>query len=195
MTCVTVAEPVAAQANSEADRPTTAEELDLRLFVNQAAVPYEWSRRCSIGNPELWTRAIAAIDRRLQYCAGRHSEWQARIASALEKARRGAPVQSPGMGLAELTFWRLIEQHQRASLDTDKICGEFRASPVAMDVLAPGSVPAKELETAWRTELDRENPTPTTYCEWGCPRTMLAVRKLGEDDRWIDAPCANLLPQ
>jgi hypothetical protein len=191
---MSVAGPLTAQSNFAADRPAFAGELDLELFVNMAAVPYEWSRRCGIGDPELWTRAVAAIDRRLQFCAGRHAQWQAKITPALEKARREAPVRSPSMGLAELIFWRLVEQHERTPLDTDKVCAEFRASPVAMDVLAPGSVPENEREAAWEAEREREKP-PTTYCEWGCPRSMLAVRKLGDDERWIEAPCANLVAQ
>jgi hypothetical protein len=189
-----MAKALAAPANLDADRPALSGELDLRLLVNMAAVPYEWSRRCGIGDPERWTRAVAAIDRRLQHCAGRHSEWQAQITSALEKARRDAPVRSASMGLAELIFWKLVEQHQRTPLDTDKVCAEFRASPVSMDVLAPGSVPEKERQAAWQVEREREKP-PTTYCEWGCPRAMLEIRQLGDDERWIEAPCANLVPQ
>jgi hypothetical protein len=187
-----------ARVDLEEDRPVALASVPLEIghLAVQAATYHFWSQRCGIGDPEIWKRAILAVDQRIRYCASRHSEWHARIQPALEREERNAPVRGAAVGLLEMAFWSYRERYEQTYPKVEDACTVLRSSAVFSDLLAPGSVSEEESAAAWKAELKKEK-SPSHHCEWGvCPRIAKAFRDLADKDRsWITAPCAELVPQ
>jgi hypothetical protein len=170
-------------------------EVSLQLFLDIAASPYVMSVQCQIGDREIWRRAVLAVDRRLERCAAVRPEWSAALAVTREKVERTFSVRdSKSTRLAELIFRSLVDLRSRKEIDQEQ-CRNLRSSPLFRDLLAPGSVSAKERDAAWAAEREK-GKTDLLHCEWGqCPEAMLSFRKLGDDQRWVEAPCDHLFPE
>jgi hypothetical protein len=195
---VLIALPAMAQPNLDEDRPSPPLSLEagIALTADWASLPYLVSLRCEIGDPERWRQIFSAMDRRIDYCANRHFEWQAIRQEALSHARRDGVLDPSDDRLAEGRFRKRVAE---TGLEWDKkdrstMCAWYRSSAVWRDVLAPGSVPEQEAAAAWREEAGRERDNPH-YCPHGlCAESFRTLRQWGEQQSWVMAPCATVFP-
>lgn len=163
------------------------------FFAIWASQPYLVSKKCGIGDPEAWPRIFVAIDRRILYCAERHSAWQAKRHEAISMAPRFGVDDK----LAQATFRQMVAKFgaDADKEDANDMCAPYRSSALWKDLLAPGSVPAAEATAAWQEEAQREADN-SHHCGRGlCPRFYKDIRQLGDDQKWVTAPCAELLPK
>jgi len=192
------ASPAMAQPSLDKDRPSPPLSLEpsIAIVADFAGLPYLVSRRCGIGDPERWRQIFADMDRRIDYCANRHFEWQAIRQEALSHARRDGGVGPSDDRLAEARFQKKVAE---LALEWDKedrstMCAWYRSSTVWRDILAPGSVPEEEAAAAWREEAKRGRDDPN-YCPHGlCAESFRDLRHWGEQQSWVTAPCATLFP-
>jgi hypothetical protein len=193
-----IALPAMAQPSLDKDSPSPPLSLEsgIALTAAFAILPYLVSLRCGIGDPEKWRQIFSAMDRRIDYCAGRHFEWQAIRQEALTHARRDGVLGPSDDRLAEARF---REKVAKDGLEMDKedrstMCARFRSSALWRDVLAPGSVPEEEAAAAWREEAKRASDNPNDCRHGLCVESFRNLRRWGEQQSWVTAPCATLFP-
>jgi hypothetical protein len=194
-----VASQATAQPSLDEDRPSPPLSLESSVAITAdfAGVAYIVSQRCGIGEPERWRQIFSAMDRRIDYCAHRHFEWQAIRQEALSHARRDGVLGPSDDRLAEARFRKMVAE---IGLDWDKEdrstrCASYRSSTAWRDVLAPGSVPEKEAAAAWQEEAKRGRDDPK-YCPHGlCAESFRNLRQWGEQQSWVTAPCTTLFPE
>jgi hypothetical protein len=192
--------PATAQPDLEEDRPSPPENSALQgivLIAIWASQPYLVSQKCGIGDPEVWPRIFVALDKRILHCAERHSAWQAKRQEAVSIAPQFGVTNPTADTLAQASFRMMVAKF---GADADKgnaneMCAPYRPSALWKDLLAPGSVPADEAAAAWAEEAVREDEN-SHHCGRGlCPRFYRDIRRLGDDQSWVTAPCAELLPK
>ncbi len=144
---------------------------------------YVASLRCGIGDPQIWVRVAAAVDRRIEHCARENPEWSPVVTRASEDAERNAPVRGQGIGYASLAFWKRVSDAERWF---DKIAPSERcSSPALRKVLDPAAVPDEDLAKARQTMDPRVRIEFEMYEKW---RTIADIQK------WIATPCDALWP-
>jgi hypothetical protein len=139
--------------------------------LGQAVIAVEL---CGAGDAELWKRAAAAIDKRYAHCVAQDPQWK----ELSEKS--GVPAGTWALD----TFLRTRGAETRAQ-GAATYCSRV---PWKM-VLVPGAAtePAKEAFLRERPQIGREALGEfIAWAEW--------VRALGEDAKWIDAPCTDFWP-
>jgi hypothetical protein len=144
---------------------------------------YVASLRCGIGDPQVWVRIAAALDRRIAHCASENAEWSSILARARKDAERDSPVKGQDVGYASLAFWKRVPVAERSF---EMKAPSERCSSLALKrVLNPVSVSDDELAKGRQTMDPRVKAEFEMYEKW---------RTIVDDQKWIVAPCNTLWP-
>jgi hypothetical protein len=154
----------------------------IELIGVQAASGYVVSMGCN-GNTAPWKRVIDALDLRYQRCVKLGSSLEQAVARHFAREWRYAQAAGTSTDAGTLAFerWLSIRERQFGEDKTSDRC----SSLFARTLLKPGSVPKAELEAEYRRYPKFQ----------GDIETVIAMRRLGDDQKWVEAPCDDFFPK
>ena len=167
-----------APAQEDADRFTYTVEL----IGVQAASGYVVAMGCN-GDPRPWKRVVEALDLRYQRCAKIGSPLEQVVARHFAREWQYAQTVGISTDAGTLAFERWLPVRAR-QFEEDK-ASDRCTSLFARNLLQPGSVPKAELEADYRRYPKFQ----------GDIETVMAIRRLGDDQKWVEAPCDEFFPQ
>jgi hypothetical protein len=164
--------------------------FSLDFVASLAADFHVLSWKCQIGDPEAWTRVIDAVDRRYRRCAPIGSALEQAVARGFASQWHQALVIGASRDAGTLAWEKWLPVKSGWHRGTD--CAKVRSLPTMRLALDPGSATAEERAAVYAASeaavrVDRDNL-------WTMP-TFDAIRALGVDQTWVDAPCDPFFPQ
>ena len=130
---------------------------------------------CGVGNAEPWKRAVAAIDRRQARCVAEQAGWK----KLTEKSDVPA-------GTSAFDAFLATRGAEARAQGAAAYCGRV---PWKL-VLVPGAATDAAKEDFRRERPDVPRAALDEFVSW-----MGWVRALGDDTRWVDAPCKDVWPE
>jgi hypothetical protein len=147
-----------------------------------AASGYVASLGCGNGDPAVWKRVVEAVDRRYRQCVKLGSVQEQAVTRHFAGEWRYATALGLDPSAGTLAFERWLPRRERG-FAAEK--ASDRCSSVYMRTLmAPDSVPKAELDAEYKRSLHAQ----------GDIETVIAVRRLGEDLKWLESPCDEFFP-
>ena len=130
---------------------------------------------CGVGSAEPWKRAVAAIDRRQARCVAEQAGWK--------KLTEKSDVPAGTFAFDSFLATRGAEARAQGAA---AYCGRV---PWKL-VLVPGAATDAAKEDFRRERPDVPRAALDEFVSW-----MGWVRALGDDTRWVDAPCKDFWPE
>lgn len=129
---------------------------------------------CGVGDADPWKRTVSAIDRRYARCSAQEAGWK----------KLAEKPDTPVGTLAFESFLATRGAEARAQ-GAATYCGRV---PWKL-VLVPGAATSEAKASFLRERPEVSREALGEFVSW-----MGWVRALGEDQRWVDAPCNDFFP-
>lgn len=129
---------------------------------------------CGVGDAGPWKRTVSAIDRRYARCSAQEAGWKKLV------EKQDTPV-----GTFAFESFLATRGAEARAQGAAGYCGRV---PWKL-VLAPGAATSEAKASFLRERPDVAREALDEFVSW-----MGWVRGLGDDQRWVDAPCKDFFP-